>query len=336
MRKSLRLLLVAAALNVLMGAGVALAQTVIVRQAAPAQPIELMLNATKVATATADASGDATLPLDLRTNNAGKTDIDANVFIDTCDTLRRVIVVERGQPIGTQEAGCDRREIAGLYAVTRVNTLVVSVGGTNPTMMLVKGKYSLTPQIAWGPPAGLVLFGGAGFTSFRDAALIFCGTAADCGKNAGLGYTAGGTLWIKRWLGVEGSYMKPRKVTAAGSGDNYTFDSELDVDMATVAGVVGVPIGPVRLFGKGGANFHYAKSTTNNTINGATQPFVLETQGWGWLVGGGLEVWAKPVFAIYADAGFAALKGNPNGGGEARFEDRLRYIVAGARVRIGR
>ena len=336
MTKSLRLLVVAAALNLVMGAGVASAQTVIVRHAPPAETIDLMLNAAKVATATSDAAGDATLPLDLRTNNAAKTDIDANVFIDTCDKVHRIIVVERGQPIATQEPGCERREIAGLYAVTRVNTLVVDLGGANPTMMLIKGKYSLQPQLAWGPPAGLVLFGGAGFTSFRDAALIFCGTATPCGKNESIGYTAGGTLWVKRWLGVEGSYMKPRKVTATGSGDKYTFDSELDVNMATVAGVVGVPIGPVRLFGKGGGNFQYGKSTTTNTINNATQSFVVETQGWGWLFGGGLEVWMNPIFAIYADAGFASLRGDPNGGGEARFEDRLRYITVGARVRIGR
>lgn len=336
MRTRLRLLAAAAALNVTIGAGVSAAQTVLVRHAPPAQTIELFLNATKVATATADAAGDATLPLDLRANNAGKTEIDANVFIDTCDALRRVIVVARGEPIATQEAGCDRRDISGLYLVRPVNTLVIDVGGANPTMMLIRGEYSLEPELTWGAPAGLVLFGGSGLTSFRDATLIFCGEAASCGRNADLPYSAGATLWITRWFGVEGSYMKPRRVTATGSGENYSFDSELDVDLATVAGVGGVPIGPARLYGKGGANYHWGKSTTINTINDQSQTFEVKTQGWGWVAAAGLELWIKPVFALYADAGFAQLSGEPLGGGEARFDDRLRYVMFGARVRIGR
>ena len=336
MSKRLRLLAGAAALHVTIGVGVSAAQTVLVRHAPPAQVIELFLNATKVATATSDAAGDATLPLDLRANNAGKTEIDANIFIDTCGTLRRVIVVARGEPIATQEPGCDRRDIAGLYLVRPDNTLVIDVGGANPTMMLIRGEYSLEPELTWGAPAGLVLFGGSGLTSFRDAGVIFCGDAASCGKNADLPYTAGATLWINRWLGAEGSYMKPRRVTATGSGENFSFESDLDVDLATVAGVVGVPIGPVRLYGKGGGNYHWAKSTTINTINAQSQTFEVKTQGWGWVVGAGLELWVKPAFALYADAAFAGLRGEPLGGGEAGLEDRLRYVMFGARVRIGR
>lgn len=336
MRKALRLLAAAAALNVMTGTGVAVAQTVLVRHAPPAETVELMLNATKVATATSDAAGDTTLPLDLRAHNAGRTEIDANIFIDTCDKLHRVIVVERGQPIAAQEPGCERRDIAGLYWVRRVNTLVIDVGGANPTMMLVKGGYSLEPQRTWGAPAGLVVFGGGGLTSFRDATQIFCGDASSCGGNSGIAYTAGATLWLKSWLGVEGSYLKPRKPTGSGSGSNYSFDSELDADIATISGIVGIPIGPVRLFGKGGTNFHYAKATTRNTIDGALQTLEVQTQGWGWMFGGGLEVWMAPAVALYADAGFAKLKGPAIGGGEAQLDDRLRYLLFGVRVHIGR
>ena len=71
MMKPLRLLVAAAALNVTIGTGVVAAQTVLVRHAKPSETIELDLNATKVATATTDATGAATLPLDLRA-----TDID--------------------------------------------------------------------------------------------------------------------------------------------------------------------------------------------------------------------------------------------------------------------
>ena len=336
MMKPLRLLVAAAALNVTIGTGVAAAQTVIVRHAKPAETIELMLNATKVATAATDAAGDATLPLDLRGNNAGKTEIDANIFIDACDKLHRIIVVERGQPIAAQQPGCERREISGLYWVRRVNTLVVDVGGPNPTMRLIRGEFGLEPELTWGAPGGLVVFGGGGLTEFRDAALIFCGTATSCGKNTGFAYTAGATLWLKRYVGVEGGYMKPRKTTASGSGDTYTFDSELDVDVITVAGALGVPIGPVRLYGKGGSNYHFGKSTTKETINNLSQTFEVKTRGWGWGFGAGAEVWVAPAVALYADAGFAWLKGDPVGGGEARFDDRLRFLMFGARVRIGR
>src|SRR6476659_4383845 len=133
MMKSLRLLVAAAALNVTIGTGVVAAQTVLVRHAKPGETIELDLNVTKVATATTDATGAATLPLDLRANNAGKTEIDANIFIDTCDNLHRIIVAERGQPIAAQQPGCERREITVLYWVRRINTLVVDIGGPDPT-----------------------------------------------------------------------------------------------------------------------------------------------------------------------------------------------------------
>src|SRR3982751_338248 len=117
-------LLVAAALFIITGSGTAAAQSVIVRHVPPGDTIEVFLNATKVATAAGEQGGDTTLPLNLRENGGGKTEIDANVFVDVCDKTRRVIVVERGQPAATQEPGCDRREISGLYAVTRDHTLV--------------------------------------------------------------------------------------------------------------------------------------------------------------------------------------------------------------------
>jgi hypothetical protein len=336
MMKPLRLLVAAAALNVTIGTGVAAAQTVLVRHAKPGETIELDLNATKVATATTDAAGDATLPLDLRANNAGRTEIDANIFIDTCDDLHRIIVAERGQPAAAQQPGCERREISGLYWVRRVNTLVVDVGGPNPTMMLIKGEYGLEPERTWGVPAGLIVFGGGGLTELRDAVLILCGTASSCGKNTGFAYTAGATIWLKRYVGVEAGYMKPRKTTASGSGDTYKFDSELDVDVITLAGTVGAPIGPVRISGKGGTNYHFGTSTTKETINGLSQTFEVKTRGWGWLFGAGAEVWVAPAVALYADAGFAGLKGGAVDGGEAQLNDRLRFLMFGVRVRIGR
>jgi hypothetical protein len=337
MMKPLRLLVAAAALYVTTGAGVAVAQNVVVRQAPAGETIELFLNATKVATATVDANGDATLPLNLRDNTPGKTEIDANIFVDVCDKLRRVLVVERGQPVAPLQPGCERREISGLYWVRRVNTLVVEVGGVNPTFLLFKGEKGLEPDKPWTPsPKGLVIFGGAGLADFRDAVAISCGDAAPCsGKSAGFAYVAGATFWITRFLAAEGSYIKPSRASANGSGTNYSFDSALETQVVTVAGRLGVPIGPVRLSGQVGTNYHYATLKTQETINSASQSFKVETRGWGWVFGGGMELWVAPAFALYTDAGFAGLKGAPVGGGEARFNDRLRFITFGARVRIG-
>src|SRR6185503_21042156 len=108
-----RRLLVAAALLMAIGSSKAGAQTVLVRHVPEGETVEVFLNATKVATAVVDASGDTRLPLNLRENNAGKTEIDANIFIDVCDKIRRIIVVERGQPAATQEPACERRDIPG-------------------------------------------------------------------------------------------------------------------------------------------------------------------------------------------------------------------------------
>jgi hypothetical protein len=188
-----------------------------------------------------------------------------------------------------------------------------------------------------GSPRGLVLFGGGGLSDFRDVVLISCGDAALCdGKKAGLTYVAGATVWITRYLGAESSYIKPPTATASGSGTDFTFDSALETQVVTVAGRLGVPIGPVRISGQVGTNYHIATLKTRETIGGQSLAFVVETRGWGWVFGAGMEVWLAPAFALYADAGIAGLKGKPVGGGELRFNERLRFITIGARVRIGK
>jgi hypothetical protein len=92
----------------------------------------------------------------------------------------------------------------------------------------------------------------------------------------------------------------------------------------------------VRLLVKVGIFFVYAIATTRYTIDGALKSVVVQTQGWGWMLGGGLEVWMAPAVGLYADAGFVKLKGASIGGGEARLDDRMRYVTFGLRVHIGR
>lgn len=338
MMKPMRLL-VAAALFVMTGSGVARAQTVMVRKAPPGETIEVFLNATKVASASVQADGEATLPLNLRESNAGKTEIDANIFIDVCDKIRRIIVVERGQPAAIQEPGCERRDIPGLYWVRHVNTLVVDVGGPNPTMMLVKGSYEPGRVRNWSStvPTGLIAFGGAGRADYRDVVLIACGTATTCnGDKAGLSFNGGLTFWLSRFLGAEASYFRPSKAKANGGGSNYSFDTTLETNILMVGGRVGVPAGPVRISGLVGGNYQDSVQKTTDTINGASQHTEVETRGWGWTWGGGMEIWVSSRIAISVDAGFAQLKGTPTGGGEVRLDERLRYINGGVRVRIGK
>jgi hypothetical protein len=331
-------LLVAAALFLGMASGEAAAQSVVVRHVPPGEAIEVFLNAAKVATAAAEANRDSTLPLNLRENNAGKTEIDANIFIDTCDKVRRVIIVERGQPAATQEPGCERREISGLYWVRHVNTLVVDLGGANPTMMLVKGSYDPDKTKNWTQtPSGLILFGGAGRADLRDSVLISCGTAPTCdGNDAGWSFSAGFDVWIKSWLAGEASYFKPPNVSAHGSGSNYSFNSTLDPQVIIVGARGGIPIGPVRISGLLGATWQDSTLKTHETINGISQDFLVETRGWGWVSGPALEVWTSPWLAIYGEAGFGKLKGTSTTGGEVRFDDRLRYFTVGGRVKIGK
>jgi len=331
--------LVAAALFVMMGSGVARAQTVMIRNAPPGETIEAFLNATKVASASVQPNGETTLPLNLRENNAGKTEIDANIFIDVCDKIRRIIVVERGQPAAIQEPGCERRDIPGLYWVRRVNTLVVDVGGANPTMMLVKGSYEAGKVRNWSSmvPTGLVAFGGIGRGDYRDVVLIACGTAETCnGDKAGLVFSGGLTFWVNRFIGAEASYSKPSKTKVNGSGSNYSFSSSLDTNMLTIAGRGGFPAGPVRISGLFGWDYQDSVLKTTDTISGASQNTEVETKGWGITWGAGMEIWVSTRIAISVDAGVAALKGDPTGGGEVRLDDRFRYISGGVRVRIGK
>jgi len=339
MMKPMRLL-VAAALFVLAGSGVARAQNVMVRNAPPGETIEVFLNATKVASASVQPNGETTLPLNLKENNAGKIEIDANIFIDVCDKIRRIMVVERGQPAATQEPGCERRDIAGLYWVRQVNTLVVDVGGPNPTMMLVKGSYDPGKARNWSlAPTGLIAFGGAGRADLRDFVLIACGNAATCnGDKAGMIYSGGLTFWLTRYLGAEASYVKPSKAKASGNntGSTSSFDSSLDPQVVMVGGRFGIPAGPVRISGLGGWNWQHSVLKTHDTINGASQDTEFELEGWGWMWGAGMEIWVNERWAISVDGGFAALKGTPTGGGELRLDDRLRYVSGGVRVRIGK
>jgi outer membrane protein with beta-barrel domain len=343
-----RPLALAAALNVGVCVGVAAAQTVIVRRAPAGSNVEFLLNAESMGTAVVNADGDATIVAG-RSGGASKSDLDANLYVDACDTVRRVIVVERSHTPPPPDSGCARSQIAGLYLVKPISTLVVDVGGPIPTVLLRQGSYSLAPPRTWATaPSGLIVFGGGAFTKFQQVANVACGTAQQCSRDeSAFGYTAGVSYWFTPFLGAEGGYLKPGKPKVNGGGTGYRFNSALDADVFTAVGKVGGPIGPVRLYGEVGADYHRATLETTETIDeqtvtvdgttqtirGGTQTLGLETSGWGLVFGGGLEVWLARRFALYGEGSYAAIKGNAREG-EGSIDDHVIVLAFGVRVRI--
>jgi hypothetical protein len=346
-------------LGVTVGAGTATAQTVIVRNARPASKIEVQVDEEAAKSTPADANGDATLALALAQGN----DESVRFFVDVCDELVRVHLVRSGVQPAPSEAGCNRNEIWGLYLMRPVTTFVVDVEGTVASIHLTQGPA----PVAWlgrgqltehtrkyfqaTPPTGLVLFGGVGPATFSDAVNTTCGDAPTCTGSHIIGVAAAGaTYWIGRFVGAQISLIKPAQVTATGSGNTYHFNSTVSSRLLTVAGAVGGPAGPVKLYALAGANYHQATFTTtetiadttvvvNNvtqTIPGGTQTFEHKTQGWNWMVGGGLEAWATRPVAFYVEAQRARLKATDIGSGEGGIDDNLTFIVVGARVHIWR
>jgi hypothetical protein len=358
MTRSWRPLVCAAAFNITIGVGAAAAQTVFVRNAPPGGQVEVVVDSAKAGSGTADAGGEAQVPFNLR-EHIGKDEMDANVYVDVCGTLRRVLVVDSARTPPPPESGCDRSQIPGLYWVRQVNTIVVDAGGTTPKLLLIKGHYT-PPKPSdsgeegghvWRPsPTGMVVYGAGSLASFRDAVLIACGTVQDCsGKGMRPAFAAGATFWITRVIGADVSYVRPAKLTASGSGTGYRFNNTLDAELVTVEGKVGIPVGPVRIYGQAGMNHHQATSSTSETIDdvtvtvgdttqtfkGGTQTFATETKGWSWVFGGGLEAWVKPSIAIYGEFGLAKAKGDAVGGGAGQLDDRVTLVFAGMKFRIG-
>jgi hypothetical protein len=334
-------------------AGLAAAQTVVVRRAPAGSPVEVVVNTATVRTGTADENGDAVLPVNLA-DAVGSPEAALNILVDVCESMHRVLLLERGVRPPAAGATCDRRDVVGLFRVRPISTLVVNVEGASPTVLLIQGRYSLReagPSRLWPPaPAGIVLFGNAGLRTFRDARFAACGNLTDCeGGDAAGAYSAGGAYWLWRFLAAEVSFLKPGEAVMRGRGDTFDFTSSLDVRALTLAGLVGVPIGPVRIYGRAGGNRHWGTFSTTQTnqdvtvtidgepqtIPGGTQTFELNSGGWGWLFGGGMELWITRGFGLNVEFNRAALRG-PAVAGDSLLDEAQTPVLVGARVRIGR
>jgi hypothetical protein len=330
-------------------AGPAAAQTVIVRNAPAGSKVELLLNATLVATTSADTGGSATLVIPQP--GVAKTGIDANVFVDACDDRHRILVVERVQAAAPEEPGCPRRELTGLFLVQPTSTMVVDVKGPIYTLLLRQGRFSpATPRERWSlSPTGLVASAGGDFSAYSDAAVAACGSGANClGDGSGFSHTFGAGYWLLPFLGADVTYLRAGKMIATGNGDGYYFDTMLDTDVVTIAGMVGVPSEKMRFYGKGGWVYHEATHTTTQTIEektitvghetqtipGGSQVLAFQTSGWGWMFGGGAEIWLTRWFAAYGEGGYLKLKGKQIGGGDATMDDRMTTVQFGARFHL--
>jgi hypothetical protein len=329
-------------------AGTGSAQTVYLRNAPAGSSVEVIVNAASAGTGTVDPEGESKVAFTLPD---GKTEMDASVFVDACDggKLRKVLITDRARQPPPPAEGCDRREVPGIYWVRPVNTNVVDVGGTAPALLLVRGSYtppkpapegstSDEDQPARPLPSGLMMFAGGAYTTFRDTGVFFCGNAACEPKTAGFTYTFGVDVWLTRFVGLEGTYMRPHEVKASGGDATSSFNTTMESDLWTVAGKLGAQAGVVRIYGKGGLNYHQATTRTAQTIENISQVIAYRTTGWSWLFGGGMEAWMgqNQRLAIYADAGIMRIKGSSEGGGEAQIDDRLKYVAVGVKLRLSR
>lgn len=355
-------LAVAAAIYVTVGAGLAAAQTVIVRNAPPDSAIELVLNNETIGSAKADAKGEGSLPVNLPAHG-GREEADVNITLDVCEGVRRVLLVERGlQPPALQGQNCTRHQVAELFALRKVTSLVVDMGPATPTVWLRQGpppadwlrdqteEEKVASKARRPSPKGLVVGGGAGMVRIPGITGPACGGVEGCESDDFVfGFTGGISVWVTRWLAFEGTYIRPMNITAKADAGYYRFETTFDTHIVNLGAKAGIPIGPVRIYGQGGTTYHQANNITDQTVDdttvviggeeqtlkGGTQTFTLRTDGWGYYFGGGLEAWVSPRWALYTEVVRSTLKGKTMDLGEGEIDTSATSIMAGIRLRIG-
>lgn len=351
MSRVLRLLTLAALFQ-LAGAGIAAAQTVLLKGGTPGHGIELVLDGTKVADGTVGPNGEGTVVGQIPMNQSNRAEIDGRVHIDSCGSVYRVHLVDKNRQPPAREQDCQRREVNAVFWIQQRSTLVIDVSGAIPTVLLRQGEYD-PAAVTRGrrpSPRGLVLWAGGGWGSIDDVVATACGNVGGCeGKASGGAYAAGATVWLTRWLAVDGMYIKPRKASFEGGGSNFEFDHFLDVEIFGVGGKLAGPFGPVRLYGHGGGAFHRAISSTTqtneplqftddegveHTVPGGTQTLAAETEGWSWYAGGGLEGWVSPRVALFGEATLVKIKGDPKSGTDVPIDTLFTGIIGGLKIRI--
>jgi hypothetical protein len=353
-------LAIVVAVSLTIGAGITSAQTVIVKGVPGGAPTELVMNGTAVASAAANAEGLATLTVP-QSGTAVPAQTEEHLFVDRCGELFRILMVEGALAPAASAGACARQPVQGYFIVRRVTTFVIDVSGNTPLLWLTQGR---APEswLAPGPiPAsvgstlgsqtGLVVFGNAGLALFSGLSSVACGTVTDCTSDTKQRVYGGGVAyWLSPFFAVEGQYAAPGKATAEGSGTAYRFNTSLDVRMVTLGGLVGGPVGRGRLYGRAGVNRLRAIMLTTQTVDdtsvvvgdetqtipGASQTLELRTAGWGYVFGGGFEVWMSRWMAISGDLNRVQIRGRTEDASQREINNGVWLAQVGVRVRIGR
>lgn len=341
------------------GAATAAAQTVLLLHAPAGAALDVTLNGAKVGSGAADADGQAKVPLST-SGKIGPNGLDANVYLDVCGKAYHLVLMDNGRTPAPAEESCDRRDISGIFWVRSINTLVIDVAETTPSMLLIKGEYKPPPpptpegEEARRPkrpaPAGLMAFAGGGAASFSDLQTVACGDVATCTtKSYYPTYTFGAEYWFKPWLAAAGSFIKPAQGKVNGTSDTFSFNTGLDTRVYTMEGKIGAAYARFKIYGHGGIDFQQSTMTTSETIQattvttadgtvlpvpGGTQTFTNKTSGWSWLFGAGGEFWFAKKAALYSEVGIARLKGSATDGSQAVLDDHNTYLLIGVKFRL--
>jgi hypothetical protein len=341
----------------LVGAGVAAAQSLVVRNATPGSIIEVVVNASPSGSAVADAEGDATVPVPLVADARGETIV--RVVVDACGDRHQVVVVQADEVVPPATIGCTRRPVDGLFLVRRVTSLALDLGTTTPVLRIRQGPVpddwfrrlpdgDLRPR--WTTREGIVLSATGVMASLSGVTESECGAVLPCSSQGGRAAYAGSAgMWLTRNIGAAFYYMRPGTVAVSGGvlGQPYRFETRIrPEDIGAVVGMLGVPAGGVRLYGFGGPNRHRATARMTLTVDdaiveidddqvvipGGTQTVIRRTSGYGWTAGGGAEIWTARWLALYAESGMHILRGSDVDGGEVRFDRRMPFVQFGFRL----
>ena len=350
MTNALRRLGLAAAISFFLPAAAA-AQTILLKGATPGHAVEIIVNSQQASTGVVAGDGQVRVIGTIPPNDAAKPEMDSRVYVDSCDKAYRIHIMNRNMPPPPRGEGCERDEIAGVFWVRQRSTVVIDVSEEIPSILLRQGSYdpNAALRVKREVPTGFMVFGSGGWGSFQNVDPQGCGTVQDClGEQSGVAFTLGATMWLKKWLGGEIAYMRPRDADYRGGGTNYDFTHSLEAETLTLSGLLGVPLGPVRLYGKGGGSFHRSVSTSIQinqdstitvddvpvTIPGGTQVFAFETEGWSWLAGGGIEGWVTSRFGLFGEVAMVKVKGPADSSNELEINERVTYTVGGVRFRL--
>ena len=232
----------------------AAAQTLIARRAPIGSTIELVVNSTKAGSAQADSAGDAKIPFTLPT---GKTEMDARVYVDTCG--RDASRDRRGRdaaPIPPKPTARGRKSPASSWSARSARSSSTSATRWPPAARPGQPTVSALADRAGRRRAGSWSSAARHGQLHQRAGVRLHRRADVFGRRNRLGYTVGADYWVTRYVAIEGCYIRPPHLTIAGSGQAFHFDSFFEPHLFTVAGKVGVPLGPVRLYGRAGFNYH--------------------------------------------------------------------------------